>query len=114
MRHPTNDERSILERLLEGDFPGRDELHEQIESCLVEPIDDHGSLRFLVGTDVRAPVKSRIPTEGETEDEDGVTIHVLLHVVEGQVNELEVYKDDSSKLLRKPNPSRLRLFRPHQ
>jgi hypothetical protein len=43
-----------------------------------------------------------------------VTIHVLLHVVEGQAKELEFYKDDSSKLLRRPNPSRLRLFRPHQ
>ncbi len=113
MRQPTNDERSIMERLLEGDFPGRDELHEQIDNCLVEPIDHNGSLKFLAETEVRAPVKSRIPTEGETEDEDGVTIHVLLHVVEGQVHELEVYKDDSSKLLKRLNPTRLRLFRPH-
>jgi hypothetical protein len=39
---------------------------------------------------------TRIPVEAELEDGDGVTIHLLLHVLEGYLNELEVYRDDSA------------------
>jgi len=33
-----------------------------------------------------------------------VVIHYLLHVVDGTMNELEVYKDDSSGVLRQAEP----------
>lgn len=112
MRQPTAYERSLLERLLEEEFPGRDELRGQLSGCLVETIDHNGSLKFAVRTDVKAPVGWRIPVEGEVEDEDGVTVHVLLHVVEGKADELEIYKDDArNEVLAKVDPYRLWLFR---
>lgn len=115
MRQLTAYERSIIERLLEKEFFGRDEVREQVNDSLVERIDENGSLKFFVRTETRAPVKWRIPTEGEVEDEDGVMVHVLLHVVEGKVNELELYKDiASSKVLKPPDPANLELFSPDQ
>jgi hypothetical protein len=36
-----------------------------------------------------------VPVEADLEDDDGVTIHVL-HVLDGYLNELEVYREDSS------------------
>lgn len=100
-------------RLLEAKFPGWDEVRTQIDSCLVRPIDENGSLKFFVQTETQAAVKSRIAVEGEMEDEDSVTVHVLLHVIEGKVDELEIYKDDSSNLLTRPDPTKLRTFLPY-
>ena len=73
-------------------------------------IDEYGSLRFDVKTDIKAPVIKRIPVEAETEDADGVPIHLLLHVVDGKVAELEVYKDDGSPITKMPAASQLRLI----
>ena len=33
-----------------------------------------------------------------------MTIHYLLHVVDGAIDELEVYRDDSSRVLRQAEP----------
>jgi hypothetical protein len=38
----------------------------------------------------------RIPVEAEYEDLDRVTVHVLLHVIDGRLNEIEVYREDSA------------------
>jgi hypothetical protein len=59
-----------------------------------------------------AITKSRIPVEGEVEDVDGTIIHILLHVVDGRVKDLQVYKDDSSAVVEMPRAEQLRLFRP--
>ncbi len=112
-REPKVGERKIFDRLLEPKFLGRDALRDQLRDCLVKVIDQNGNLKILVRPDVRAHVKYRIPVEGEFEDRDGVTAHVLLHVVEGKADELEVYKDvTTSKLLSGLDPSRLELFCP--
>ena len=42
----------------------------------------------------RADVVRRIPVEAESFDGEGATVHLLLHVVEGQINELEIYRED--------------------
>ena len=44
---------------------------------------------------------------GGGSDADGVSIHYLLHVVDGMINELEVYKDDSSRVRRQVQPEEL-------
>jgi hypothetical protein len=111
MRKLSPHERSIVDRLLEEHFPGRDQVRAQIDDCLVEPIDENGSLRFLVGRSAKAPVRRRVPVEGYIEDEDDVPIHVLLHVVKGEVEELEIFKGDSSRVLAKVDASRLRVLR---
>lgn len=43
-------------------------------------------------------MEERIPVEAELPDNDGVSIHVLLHVVNGLLAELEIYKDDLSPI----------------
>lgn len=112
-RKLTDEETRLIDRLLEEDFPGRDAILQQIRSSRVKEWDDrNGSLQFDVGPSPLALTTSRIPVEGEFEDVDGVTIHILLHVVNGHVKDLEVYKDDSSEVIKLPKAEQLRLFRP--
>jgi hypothetical protein len=51
-----------------------------------------------------------VPVEAELVDEDGVIVHVLLHVVDGFLNELEVYREDSAPVRRVIRPEELRLL----
>jgi hypothetical protein len=82
-------EGELLDRLLEGPFPGRDEITEQVRSCRVRTLDEDGCLEFSVLSNIKAPVAHRVPVEAEATDEAGNKIHMLLHVVDGKVNELE-------------------------
>jgi hypothetical protein len=83
--------------LLSIGFTGRDEIRKQLDACSVREIDENGSLEFLIpSARALAHVTSRVPSEGEYSDSDGVTVHVLLHVVNGVVNELELFKEDNS------------------
>jgi hypothetical protein len=95
--------------LLSTDFPGRDAVAEQVAVASVRAIDHNGSLEFAPSDMTPAEVVRRIPVEAELDDSDGVTIHVLLHVVDGLVKELEVYRDDSGDVQRKLVPGDLRL-----
>ncbi|MBI3837747.1 MAG: hypothetical protein HY288_07410 [Planctomycetia bacterium] len=76
---------------------------QQAQDILVETIDSNGSLRFAVSSDIEAPVTKRIPIEAQFLDTDGIWIHALLHVVHGRLTELEIYKDDSSNVIKAPN-----------
>ena len=108
-RHLTVREQGIIDRLLEKAFPGRDEIYQQIQQCLVRTIDAEQSLGFLVAENMHSQVKKRIPVEAEFQDADGVLIHILLHVVDGQVKELEIYKEDGSSIIESPDPSQLKV-----
>jgi len=95
--------------LLKEDFPGCQALLEQVPSLSVHSIDEEGSLRLEV-SGPRAEVKQRVPVEAMLEDVDGVTIHVLLHVIDGLMNEVEVYKDDLGVPQRELAPEDFRLI----
>jgi len=95
-RKPTDAERALLDRLLEVQFPGRNELAPMIGDILVRKLYDDGGLELKTQTDGKAPVVKRIPVEAEAKDDDGFTIHALLHVVDGRPIELEIYKDGGS------------------
>lgn len=110
-RAPTPDERRLLELLLEADFPGRSELVVQARDCQVRPIDTNGSLALRSSGTPSASVVRRIPIEAETEDKDGVGIHVLLHVVAGELQELEIYREDSKPPLAPIDLERLRVIK---
>ena len=103
-------ERRILSRLLEPKFSGRDTLRVQLDQVGARTIDDDGSIKLKTKGARRAAVAQRVPTEAEAPDSDGVTIHYLLHVRSGLVNELEVYKEDLSRVLRHPDPAEVRLL----
>jgi hypothetical protein len=104
-RKPTDEERSLLERLLEAEFPGRDELAPMVRSILVRTIDEDGGLELRSEVSGEAPVVKRIPVEAEAKDDDGFRVHALLHVVGGKPTELEIYKDDGSRVKRMPPAS---------
>lgn len=102
-------ERHLILRLLEPPFPGRDVLLHQVDHLFGRTIDENGSLELQCEITSAAPVEKRVPTEGEAIDRDGTTIHYLLHVVAGKMKALEVYKDDSSRVLQHPDPNEVKV-----
>ena len=109
-RKPTKEEQTLLQRLLEAEFPGKEQLAPMVQDMLVRPIDEAGSLELRTQANTRATLIKRIPVEAEAKDKDGVTIHVLLHVVDGRPIELEIFKDDSSRIKYMPLPSAFELI----
>jgi len=97
-------ERELLEKLLEPEFPGREELRQQLNSVTGKQIFEDGALALQCDSSHPAPVKCRVPVEAQGQDADGVLISVSLHVVDGFMNELEIVKGDDSKILRTPSP----------
>lgn len=94
-------ERRLIEKLLSEEFSGCEALRIQLATASVSSIDADGSLEFRVSGSP-AGVKRRVPIEGyyfDTEgDEPRPAVHVLLHVVDGMLLELEIYKDDGSPI----------------
>ncbi|EPE97327.1 DUF6984 family protein [Rhizobium grahamii] len=95
----TPNERRLVEKLLSREFAGCEALRLQLETARVSAIDKEGSLQFRV-SGPPAAVAFRVPTEGYYFDKSGVdfrpAVNVLLHIVDGKLHELEVYKDDGS------------------
>jgi len=108
-RQPTDWERRLLDRLFEASFSGREELLRQMKDAQVRTIDEYGSLGLKVTDRVPAPVKNRIPVEGEFDDIDGVPIGVLLFVSHGVAYELQIYRLDGGPIIKLPDPSELRV-----
>jgi hypothetical protein len=116
-RMPTDRERLVIDRLLSKRFAGRDELVVQLESAMVRSIDDEGSLKIKT-SGPQAPVTRRVPVEGcyfdnETGDNYGPAINLLLHVINGMLDEFEVYKDDGSEIkigAFEINPARIEVY----
>src|SRR6476469_707849 len=85
----------ILSKLLSPDLPGGAELRQQVADALVTEIDGNGSLQFAIQPHhAPAAVNRRVVSEGIAPDEDGAGINVILHVLNGRLNELELYRDD--------------------
>lgn len=57
-----------------------------------------------------AAVINRIPIEAETIDADGIKIHILLHVVHGWMDEIEIFSEDLNNVMEWPKPSSLVLL----
>ncbi|MFT4285360.1 MAG: hypothetical protein QM598_11065 [Protaetiibacter sp.] len=84
------------------DFQGAETLSRQLASIFVEPIDRDGSLHLRPVDPVPVTVSRRIPVEAAYADADGVLVHVLLHVIDGVLDELEVYREDSGPVVIPP------------
>jgi hypothetical protein len=103
-RPPSRVESALLEKLLSNQFEGRDDLVTQLPGLHVRNLDINGSLKLLPQAGVAASVSRRIPVEGEVVDTDGVNVHILLHVLEGYLDELEIFREDSQPLRASINP----------
>jgi hypothetical protein len=62
-----------------------------------------GPLSFRIETSGRAGVRSRVPVEAHAADADGAPIHVLLHVVDERLSELELFREDLRIVQRFPS-----------
>jgi hypothetical protein len=110
LRPLTVDEEKVLMKLLNEDFPGRDALLVQAATLKVRQIDAEGSLQLAPGPAApTAGVEGRVPVEGVFTDDDGINVNVLLHVVDGSLAELEIYKDDLTAIHKLLLPEELRL-----
>ncbi len=107
-------EYDVLMHLIRDRFPGRREILTQIQSVEVMRIDREGSLKLRSGGPLAvvkdndypsARVDGRIPVEGfymDDVDESGALVHLLVHVIGGKIDELEIYKEDGSPILIDP------------
>lgn len=103
-RNPTPIEERLIQTLIAGHFRGAERLRDQLDGLRVSSIDADGSLRLLpVPGAGLADVKQRIPVEASYLDTDSVRVHLLVHVVDGLLNELEVFREDSGRVLTPPN-----------
>jgi len=89
--------------LISSEFLGRAEVLAQLRSCHVRAIDEEGSLEIRTSCDQQALVRYRVCTELYGPDLDGTQISVMLHVVDGFCQEIEIYKLDGSPIQRMPN-----------
>jgi hypothetical protein len=112
LRPISANETRIFERLLECEFPGREEIRRQLSGLQVTPVDDNGWLGLKPARTGAAEVRYCVPIEGSYPDQDGALIHILLHVVDGYISDLEVFKEDGSKVVSPPLASKLKLFCP--
>jgi hypothetical protein len=107
LRPPAAAETALLQWLLNADYQGAEVLVRQLATTLVEPIDGDGSLRLHPVNSTPATVSRRIPVEATYTDADGVQVHVLVHVVNGVLDELEVYREDSGPVVIAPSDASL-------
>jgi hypothetical protein len=107
-------ERSYLEFLLSRPFQGSAQLQEQLNSAKVseECGSGCGSIGLVVDpcSSTIARVRRRIPIEAQGLDVDGVPVHFLLHVVDGFLAELEIFREDPDPVIQLPSVDLLALF----
>src|SRR4051812_9492896 len=82
-------ERAILDRLLEADFMGRDEVREQVKNVLARTVDEDGSIKLVTTGGPPAPVRFLAPVSGQALDEDGVGMEILLRMEGDRVHECQ-------------------------
>lgn len=104
-----SDEKALIERMLDEPFPGSNQLRSQLGFAIGRRVDQEGSLALSVSGGAPAAVVRTVPTEAWCQDADGTMIRVLLHVRNGLMVELEIYKDDGSPILRRPTARSIEL-----
>lgn len=109
-RQPTSTELALIKRLLEAEFPGRDDISAMIINLRVRSIESESSLELESDSGITARVVKQVPVEAQAKDQDGFDIHLLLHVVRGRLKELEIFKDDGSAIQQMPDPSTFELI----
>ncbi len=104
--HPVTEiERGLLAKVLEAGEPSlRDVLLHQAESARITWVESRGqpAILFSVPASLPRASSSGVVAELERVDRDGVRIHVLLHVSEGLLAELEVYREDGDAVIELP------------
>jgi hypothetical protein len=58
-------EYKILNKLFSLNFFGGNQLKKQLRGAMVKSIDNNGSIRFVVNSNIKVEVKRRIPIEAQ-------------------------------------------------
>jgi hypothetical protein len=106
-------ERELLEKLLDAEFPGRDEWRTQLDSMTGKQIIEDGTLILRCDAGLPLPTKYKLGIEGMCKDADGGDIGVLLHADRnGFLRMLEILKYDGSPVINPPSARDLVLLLP--
>lgn len=98
--------------MLSVHFSGSAELKLQLDSpnlCVTS----YGEILifdFVIRPTAYAATKYQVPVEAKSKDLDGMEISVSLHVVDGRLYELEVYRLDGEGISQPPAPESLNDF----
>jgi hypothetical protein len=107
-------EQRLLQKLLDQCAFDVTNLRTQATIAKVRNVNSDGSiLRFEDFSSVPSapmPPIHLVPVEAVFPDTDGVKIHILLHVREGRLYELEFLKEDATKLLEYPDADEIKDF----
>ena len=104
------EERELIERMLSEPFAGRDELLAQLSGAKAKTIDEDRCLSFQITSTVRADLPIRVPVTARSADEDGMFLEINIHVVDGRLHELELWRGDLAPVQRLPRASDLEDF----
>jgi hypothetical protein len=115
----SEEERRVIQRLLEQPFPGRDEMLRQLEGAQVRfqpDCLDHacGSLEIRVESDVVIPDSSSLtqaPYEGLYTDESGEPVQIALFHKQGKLCELEFIVYSMQPRGRFPKPEEMSVYK---
>lgn len=91
-------EKRWIALMLNQSFEGRDIIKEQLEHGIVvsETFSPFISLRFRTTSKEKYPYSLRVPAEMIAYQDNGVPVEFLLHVVDGFIDELEIFSADGS------------------
>jgi hypothetical protein len=99
-----------VERLLSSPFPGVDSLRQQLP-MLEAKTENHGDMLAITFAPrsglAAATVRGRVPVEAEGIDADGEILHFLLHVRDGVLAEVEIFREDGGEIREFPLSSSL-------
>lgn len=98
-REFTPEEKLWLQKLMNFDFKGKDAIIKQLQSSKVIGQCACGCKTINIRVDhaiEQYPYSIRVPVEMTAIQSDGIPIVFLLHVLNGYIAELEIFKADSS------------------
>jgi uncharacterized protein DUF6984 len=97
-------ERGLLEKLLEAEFPGRDELLAQLGSVTAKQVEQDGTLSLRCDSGPPSPSKHLPVAEAWGKDADGGDMSVMLHIDgHGFMSMLEIVKYGDSPIINPPS-----------
>ena len=106
----TDRERAVLAFMITRLISGYDELLGQLAAACVTMECRHcASIILTVDQAVTqpSPFAVRVPMMAESKDTDGMSCQLLLHIVEGYLDELEIWRGDPGPIRALPDPDSL-------
>ena len=100
MRKLNELEKKWIDYIFKADFRDKDILLNQLKESLVNPTYDTGfiSIRFVEPKGEKYPHNVRVPVEMRAFQKEMAPIVFLIHVIEGYINELEIYSADGAEI----------------